>query len=263
MLNREKIMTHLTSEEDQMVVAQALDKVESVLKGQDMACTSFLDPHQQDVVEGIIRRIHEIKYRFMGGFDRAERRRIVMIPEYMMWEMVEIPLCYLEISGNFDFQQVSHRDYLGSILGLGLKREMVGDILVKPDGGSHLIAALEIKETILFNLEKVHQVPVTVTEISEEQLAIPEERVKEINTTVASLRLDSIASAGFSNSRTKMAKDIKTEKVKVNFETVTNPAHTIDPGDIISIRGRGRVEIKVVAGETRKGRIKLTLNRYL
>lgn len=262
MLNRENILNHFISEEERMIAAQIIDKAESVLRGEEMALTHFLNPHQQDIAEGIIRQFPAIKFRFYGGFDRAERKRLIIIPEYMLWEMIHIPLSYLQLTGNFNFQQVSHRDYLGSLLGLGLKREMLGDILVGSDG-AQLIVASEVKETICMNLERVHQIPIQLKEIDQEKLFVPEEKVKEIKSTVASLRLDSVASTGFSNSRSKMAKDIKTEKVRVNFEVVTNPARIIKPGDIISIRGRGRVEIKEIAGETKKGRIKLSLNRYL
>ncbi len=186
-----------------------------------------------------------------------------MIPEYMMWEIVKYPLTYLEVKGNFNFQEVSHRDFLGSLMGLGIRRELLGDILVLPEGGCHLIIADEAKDTISFNFKKVHQVPVEIVEIKAEDLQLPTEKVKEIRSTVASLRLDSIAGVGFSTSRSKMAKDIKTEKVKVNHMIETNPSRTICSEDVISIRGRGRVEIKAIEGETRKGRVKITLNRYL
>lgn len=262
MLNRDKMLNHLSLQEERLIAAQALDKAETILRGQEIAVTNFLNPHQIDIVEKVISQIAQIKYRFFGGFAQSERQRLVMIPEYMIWEMVKIPLAYLEIIGKFDFQPVSHRDYLGSCLALGLRREMFGDILLQANG-AQLIVVPEIVESIKLNLKRIHQVSVTVIEITEEQLILPEERVKEINTTIASLRLDAVASAGFSKSRTKMAQDIKMEKVKVNFKTVTNPARLIAYGDVISIRGRGRVEIKNIAGETRKGRIKLCINRYL
>lgn len=263
MLNREKLFSHLNSEEDRMVAAQALDKAESVLRGDELAYTNFLDPHQQEVVEGIIRQIVDVKYRFVGGFEQSERKRLVMIPEYSFWETIEYPINFLEVTGNFAFQKVSHRDYLGSLMGLGIKREMLGDIIVLDDGGCQVIVAKEVKESIELRLDKVHQVPVEVRVIIEEELKLPEERVKEIRSTVASLRLDSVASLGFSTSRSKMAKEIKAEKVKVNFEVETNPSRTISMDDVISIRGRGRVEIKDLQGETRKGRVRITVNRYL
>lgn len=262
LLDRETLMTHLIEDDEKIIAAKALDKVESVLKGTELAYTDFLDPHQQSIVEGIVRQIPDIKYRFEGGYRRAERKRLLIIPEYMLWEFTDEPLTYLELTGNFNFQRVSHRDYLGSLMGLGLRREMLGDILVFKEGGCHLIVADEIADTIKMRLDKVHQVPVDIKEIEKEDLKLPEEKTKEISTTVPSLRLDSVASSGFSTSRSKMAKEIKHEKVKVNFKVEDNPAAMIDPEDIISIRGRGRVEIKSINGETRKGRLKLTLCRY-
>lgn len=262
MINRKQLLNHLTLPEERLLVAQALDKAEAIFRGQEIALTNFFNPHQIDLVEKVISQIPEIKYRFFGGFGRAERQRLAMIPEYMIWEMVKKPLAYLEIVGNFNFQTVSHRDYLGSCLALGLRREMFGDILLKTTG-AQLIVIPEVVASIKEKLQRIHQVSVQVSEITEEELILPEERVKEINTTLASLRLDAVASAGFAKSRTKMVQDIKMEKVKVNFQTVTNPAKLIAYGDVISIRGRGRVEIKHIAGETRKGRIKLSINRYI
>lgn len=263
MLNREKLLFPAITDEDRLIGAHALDKIESVMRGEEVAYTHFLDPHQQELVEGMVRQVPEVRYMFVGGFEQTERKRLVIIPDYMMWDMVRYPLAYLEIQGNFHFQEVSHRDYLGSLMGLGIKREMLGDIILLREGGCQVIVAPEVKDIIRLNLTKVHQVSVEVREIGEDQLVLPEEKIKEITSTVASLRLDAVASAGFSMSRSQMVKIIKAEKVKVNFEVETDPARTIKSDDVISIRGRGRVEIKEIAGETRKGRIKLTLNRYM
>lgn len=263
MLHREKLLFPAMTDEERIVGAHALDKIESVLRGEEAAYTNFLDPHQQELVEGMVRQVPEVRYTFVGGFEQSERKRLVVIAEYMMWDVVRYPLAYLEIQGNFHFQEVSHRDYLGSLMGLGIKREMLGDIILLQDGGCQVVAAPEVKDLIRLQLTKVHQVPVEVREIGEEQLVLPEEKMKEITSTVASLRLDAVASAGFSMSRSQMVKIIKAGKVKVNFQAETDPACTIKPDDVISIRGRGRVEIKEITGETRKGRIKLTLNRYM
>ena len=263
MLNREKLLFHAITDEDRLIGANALDKAESIMRGEEVTYTNFLDPHQQDLVEGMMLQIPEVKYRLVGGFEQSERKRFVIIPEYSVWDVVRYPLCYLQITGNFAFQQVSHRDYLGSLMGLGIKREVLGDILLLPEGGCQVVVAPEVKDIIRQNLTKVHQVSVEVTEITEEHLKLPEERVKEIKATVASLRLDAIASSGFSTSRSQMVKVLKSGKVKVNFQVEDDPARSIKLNDVISIRGRGRVEVKEVAGETRKGRIKVTLHRYL
>ncbi len=90
-----------------------------------------------------------------------------------------------------------------------------------------------------------------------------EERCKEIKATVASLRIDSVSAAGFSCSRSRAAADIEADKLKLNWQSVKNAAQTVKEGDIISMRGRGRIEIAEVRGQTKKGRIGITLKRYI
>ena len=90
--------------------------------------------------------------------------------------------------------------------------------------------------------------PVQVQLIDEEQLAVEPERIKEIRSTVASLRLDAVAAAGYGVSRTKLVREIKAERVKVNWQVIANPAHQVEAGDVISLRGRGRLVLHEVQG---------------
>jgi RNA-binding protein YlmH len=115
---------------------------------------------------------------------------------------------------------------------------------------------------LLSNWSQVGKVPITLKEIDEEQLAVEPERIKEIKGTVASLRLDAVAAEGFGTSRSKMVREIKAERVKVNWKPVSNPALSISQGDVLSIRGRGRVVVSEVGGTTRKGRTSIVLHRY-
>jgi len=142
-----------------------------------------------------------------------------------------------------------------------LKREKIGDIVVFPEGCQVIVAA-EVVDYLLTHWDRVHQVPITVREIDEEQLAVEPERIKEIKATVASLRLDAVAAEGFGMSRTKMVREIKAERLKLNWKPVTNPALSVNEGDVLSMRGRGRVVLSQVAGTTRKGRTSIVLHRY-
>lgn len=150
---------------------------------------------------------------------------------------------------------------MGSILGTGLKRGKIGDILVQ-ESGCQVIVAAEVADYLLSNWSQVGKVPITLKEIDEEQLAVEPERIKEIKGTVASLRLDAVAAEGFGTSRSKMVREIKAERVKVNWKPVSNPALSISQGDVLSIRGRGRVVVSEVGGTTRKGRTSIVLHRY-
>lgn len=262
MFDREKLMSHIEDEEEEITLASALDKAEYALRRHEPTFTNFLNPYQRSLLIPLLDQIYDLKYHSYGGFKQSERKRVGLMPDYYMLEIVEEPLVYLEISGNFDFVSVSHRDFLGAILGTGIKREMVGDLVVNKNG-CQVIVAEEIKDYLMLNFKRVHQVPVQIKEITAEELDVEPERVKELKSTVASLRLDSVASSGFCTSRTKMAKKIKSGKVKLNWKVETDPAQMVDMDDIISIRGQGRVEIDERLGKSNKGRIKLILKRFI
>ena len=117
-------------------------------------------------------------------------------------------------------------------------------------------------EWIKQNFIKVAMVPVTVEEISFEDLSLPKQTPKEIKATVASLRLDAVGAAGFGVSRSKMVSAISGDKVQINWGPVKGPAQTVNPGDIISFRGRGRIEIIELTGKSRKGRTGVCIHRY-
>lgn len=262
MLDRESVLRQAKNSQDKLVLARILDKVEETLKIYESRTSDFLDPYQQLLIQGITQRVDRVSCFFTGGYPQAERQRLVCFPDYLAPEFVDDQLRYLRITGCFKFQEVTHRDYLGSILGLGIKREKLGDIILF-SGGAQVIADQAVAGYLLQNLNKVHHLTVRVAEISQDELVLPEEKVKVIRATVATLRLDAVAGEGFGISRTQMAKEIAGEKVKLNWLVITNNAQDVKPGDVISIRGRGRVLVDNISGQTKKGRIGLVLKRFL
>ena len=115
----------------------------------------------------------------------------------------------------------------------------------------------------LENLKDIGSAGVTVTEDDLAAIAPKEERCKEIRATVASLRIDSIAASGFGSSRSRAAADIAADKMKLNWQPVKSASQTVKEGDIISMRGRGRLEVAEVRGQTKKGRTVVVLKRYI
>jgi len=261
LVDKEKLLAGFIGEE-RIALDKILDKVETSLKRHQPVFTKFLNPHHLYLARDLLDQIRDLKYLEYGGYEKAERKRLGVMPDYYIEDMVDPPLVLLDINGQFKFQDVSHRDFLGAILGTGIERDMVGDLVLYP-GGCQAIIVPKIKEHIVYNLEQVHKIGVEVKEISFEQLQVKPERTKEIKSTVASLRLDSVASSGFCTSRSKMSRIIEQGRVKVNWQVVDDPSYFIDDDDLLSIRGRGRVEIDELRGKSRKGRIKLTLKRYL
>ncbi|ABO49254.1 RNA-binding S4 domain protein [Desulforamulus reducens MI-1] len=255
-------MGYLKNPEEKAVLAKVLDSAETVLRNHRPLLTSFYDPYHTGLIASILERIQDIDFASYGGYDLSERVRTVIFPDYLEGEVFDYEITLLAVEGNFKMVKVNHRDFLGSLLGLGIKREMVGDLIVS-DKGCQVMVAREIAPYLMANLTKVHKVRVEVREICPEELKLPELKVKEIKTTVASLRLDTVAAAGFGTSRSRIAREIQAERLNLNWHSCSDVAASVKSGDMLSIRGRGRVEIAEVKGNTKSGRISIVLKRYL
>jgi RNA-binding protein YlmH len=225
--------------------------------------TDFLDPALREEAQAILGWIKGSRFNAFGGYSSAERRRLVIYPDYYIAQTIEPELAYLAVTVNqLQPGELTHRDYLGALMNLGIKREKIGDLLVSEEG-CQVILAPEMLAFIKQNLTKISNHKCSVVEIDPEQLNIPNLREKVLRSTVASLRLDAIAALGFGESRTKMVKEIKSNRVKVNWKPVLDPDLALNPGDVISIRGRGRVIFKEVSGKSKKGRLGIELVRLL
>lgn len=261
-MDRENILDRAASPEERALIARVLDKIQAVNKFHEVAVTEFYDPYQQGLVTPVLARAPEISFAWSGGYEMAERQRLVLGPDYLEPARLDPEIEILSVSGNLKFQKVTHRDFLGAVLGLGIKREKIGDVVVNPQG-CYVIADRSIAGYVMSNLTRVHRVAVKVDRILPDDMVLPEEKVKVVYATVSSLRLDAVAAAGFGVSRSKMAAEIGAEKVKVNWHVVADCSYTVKEGDRISVRGRGRAEIEEIRGETRKGRISLVIRRYI
>jgi RNA-binding protein YlmH len=147
-------------------------------------------------------------------------------------------------------------------MGTGCKREALGDIVFVPEG-AQFVAEKTLTNYLNSNLTQIGSAPVTLTEISADELLQKEEKVKVINATVADLRLDAVAAAGYGVSRSRMSDEIKSLNVKLNWKEAKKAAQAVNEGDVISFRGRGRVEVAEIRGTTKKGRISVTLKRFI
>lgn len=165
-------------------------------------------------------------------------------------------------SKSSEYKQFSHRDYLGSVLGLGLERKAVGDIIVCEDGAD-ISVSHPIAEFLHLNLNQVGRVNVR-TEI----LPIEEMRVSEIKTqtkkdSVASLRLDNIVASAFNLSRAKAQEAIRRGQVNVNQNECTKTDYEVKLLDKVSLRHFGKVMLSEIGGESRKGRLCITIEKFI
>jgi photosystem II S4 domain protein len=163
--------------------------------------------------------------------------------------------------GQFLFDAADHRDFLGSVLGTGITREKVGDIIVQGERGAQAIVHPSVADYLIMNLESVRTVKVKVEQIPLTELKVSAPVTKSLTSTEASMRLDAVGSAGMGVSRSKMADAIKAGLIFVNWVPVSSSSTTIKEGDVITFRGKGRVEIEQVA-VTKNGRFRVNMIRF-
>ncbi|MHB1127862.1 MAG: YlmH family RNA-binding protein [Bacillota bacterium] len=260
-IEKERLLSHIRNAEEKAILLRVLNKTEAVLRQHRPEAGDFLDPYNCRLASGILSGIAGIRHRFDGGYPAAERQRIVFSPEYEPIEEVDSQVGVLRIVGNFHFHSPSHRDFLGALMNLGIRREKIGDLLVTPEG-CDVVLDRTMAGFVGLNLGKVHLVNVTVKEISADEIHSALEIPAELNLTVASLRLDILTSSAFGVPRPKMSGEIKGEKVKVNWRVITDPDHRLNEGDLISCRGRGRLKLEQVRGFTKKGRQAITVKKF-
>ncbi len=258
--SREKIIRYYKGTEGESMAVKLVDFAEQALKNQKYKLSGFLTPFEQSMAETIAKTLGGLNVEFDGGFDGAERKRAAFCHEdFAGTPAFEIAVIKAEWNG--EFARLSHRDVLGSILSLGVEREIVGDIIATKEFAKILVDK-KLADYFITNLKQIGgaSVETTLDELSE--IAPKEERIKEIKATVASLRADSIVAAGFGMSRSKAATEIAADKVKLNWQTVKNAAQSIKEGDVLSMHGRGRLEVAEIRGQTKKGRISVVLKRF-
>ncbi|MBE6963135.1 MAG: hypothetical protein E7443_00860 [Ruminococcaceae bacterium] len=251
--------------DDRLVLAKILDRAEQAEGRNIPAATDFLSPQQQAAALELLRLagIGESRYVCFGGYDGAERKLILFLPDWLEAEDAaeQSPIrCLRAVFREEDV--LSHRDFLGSLMGLGIVREKVGDILVST-GSADIVVLDSVAEFLRQSWDGAGRVKLSVKEIEPAHLHIPEVKCREMRDTVSSLRLDALVSTGFQMARGKAADLIAAGRVQLNWRECTKPDKMMAAGDTVSARGFGKFELTEVGSITRKGRISVVLKRYI
>lgn len=229
--------------------------------------TQFVDVGRCSTFEKAFSNSDVINVQSFGGYHDVERKMLGFFPKsYEENQSVDkdFPIVAILISRKhkkFGQENLNHRDYLGSILGLGIGREKIGDIIVHDNQAVCFVEEI-MADYIVFNLEKISKTYVKV-EVVEEIPEIMEKKTQLERITVSSLRLDVILAKVFSLSRSKAQELAKKEKVSVDWRVVTNISLQIDENMMISARGFGRVRVGEIGGLNKKNKIVLEINRYI
>lgn len=250
------------SSEDKLLLAKLWDKINAGIRRQIPASTCFLSPRELEMARYLFGDEPGL-YRF-GGYEDAQRQMLVYLPEYLEESYLQAddsPVCCLRATW-FAEDSLSHRDFLGALMGAGIGRETVGDICVGK-GSCDFFVTQEIAPYILQNFTEAGRTKVHLEQIPFSQVQIPQPEIKEICDTVSSLRLDSVAASGFRIGRSLAVQHIAAGRAAINGLPCEKPDKAVSQGDTISIRGLGKLLVHTVKGQTKKGRISVVIHRYV
>lgn len=223
--------------------------------------SAFLDGGEAAVIEEEFRVPYGYNTMLFGGYEDAERKIFGVFPEWEEADEQSFPICVIR----FDvpkFRKLTHRDYLGTIMSLGIDRNKTGDILTD-DEGAFVMVASDIAEYIKNNATKIANAGVKARIIGISDFTPPPPKTKEKQCVAASLRLDAVVAAVFNISRNAAEKLVKEELVKVNHRTARSRSDQIETGSLISVRGYGRFILKDTGANTQKGRLHITAEIFV
>ena len=234
--------------------------------------TDFLNLKEQNILHTLPKDRLSTRIVSFGGYGMAERQMAAFIPDalYLRYGKKELepdkigfPFDALKIAPlNRKFsEELSHRDYLGAVLNLGIERSKTGDILTYEEDPL-LFVHKDMTELICSELTRVRHTPIRSETVSPAKIGYTP-KYEEIRGTVASVRLDSLLSVAFSSSRTKLTGLIKGAKVYVNGRLVTSNGYQPQEGDVISVRGMGKFSYVGAGAPTRKKRLGVVIHRYV
>ncbi len=285
-MGKEKTIKVLLTDEERLLVSRATEL--SVRCENKAVASSFLTPREQRIVFESLDIRARGRLFMWGGYVGSVRRRAVFLPEWMAeGEISDQPLfseerekaflcllesfgmlselsehvCTLKLTGS-GYEELSHRDWLGALMALGIKRNVLGDILVhsseallfcEPVCGAYISS--ELKSA---GRDRVY------AELTETDLDLSsEQKFESISTTIAAPRLDGVVKALCSISREQAQRAVSGGLCEINYYPEKEPDARLLPGDILSVRGYGKFVIDSASDETRRGRIKLLARKYL
>lgn len=258
-------------EEERLLIARIEDLADRAAGG-ELSFTDFLSPREIFMAEVELRR-RGVSYRTFGGSPDAERRCVYFLPDYMEGEE-ELPLLLenygmetgisaLQIRGS-GYRTLTHRDFLGSILALGLQRSVIGDIFVDGEGREATVFCREaMAEFLSTALETVGNDKVKVRILKSSEIDLPKRRYAALTDTVASERLDCVVAALCGCSRERARETVVSGLAELNYESEDRPDRPVSEGALISVKGVGKFRIVGLSDRTKKGRLRLTAEKFL
>lgn len=224
--------------------------------------SDFLNLNELNILHTTPKDLFPSRYETYGGYEPAERQMVAFLPDALYYDY-QYPISVLRISpANRKFaEELTHRDFLGGILHLGIERSCLGDLLVE-DSVCHVFVTDTMADFICEQLTRIRHTVVKTEKIDGESFSFTP-RLETVKGTVASVRLDTVLSVAFPLSRSRMTGLVEGGKVFVNGKLITSNGYRLKEGDIISVRGMGKQVYQGVLSETKKGRQYIQVGKYI
>ena len=261
-MDRNHIEKIARTPEDRLLLAKVWDKIQTGIRKNIPASTCFLTLRELDMTRYLFGSLDGL-YAF-GGYEGAERQMLIYLPDYLEESALmdeDSPLVFLR-AVFYEGDAPTHRDFLGALMGAGIARQTVGDICVGK-GSCDFFVTDEIAPYLLQNFTGAGRTKLHLEQIALTDVQLPEPEVKEIRDTLASLRLDSVISSGFRVGRSQAAQYITSGRAAIDGLPCEKPDKAVMEGSKISVRGLGKIKLKSVNGQTKKGRISVVIDRYV
>ena len=249
---------------DELTIAKIEDKITQSRDGWYVTATGFLDSHEQALAKKAVMHPAGVRTLMYGGYDDAERRMLVCVPADLPIsdeEAVDGLAEVLRVTKPAISRALSHRDYLGSILGLGIERRLTGDILVRDDGADIFIVP-EIADFLLREYHQAGRTEVKTEIVPVSDVIVPEARCEIIKDTVSSVRLDSVISSAFRISRSSAAEAIRSGLVSVDHIECLKTDAKVEEGAILVLKGKGKAILEEIGSGSKKNRTWLKIKRF-
>ena len=247
----------MTNEE---LFKRAEDLASRCERGGMVTSTAFLTPAEQYALRAFRPRGNAAML-FHGGVAGAERACAFFLPDWMEAAYFDPGDTLRCVRVTAHFGEPGHRDYLGALLGMGVRREWIGDILIHENVA--YVLCMQSVEGHLLTLEKVGRCGVKTAAVPLSEVPEPERRVRGVSFTVQSPRLDAVLSGLFHLSRTQAAERVRVGDASLNYAECLRPDAEIHPGDVLSLRGHGKAAVTDIGGQSRKGRVYVTGEIYI
>lgn len=248
------------TDEEKIFVNQVADKIYAADEKYKTGFTFFLSEGKAELARRVLASYTFENYCFFGGYDSAERVMLGLFPEFTEPCEEEFPITALTFSFRAQ-DKLTHRDFLGALMGLDISRDTVGDIVVGESTACVFLTDTAAKEA-LRTLTKIGRAGVKISQ-GYDRSVMPVRNFKDISGTVSSLRTDCVVSLAIRCSRTKAEQLISSGAVSVKGQTVFNGAKKIDEGDSFSVRGHGKFILENIGRSTKKERTFIELKKFI